>query len=422
MANNNWESLREASFRNVPFYLVDNEGVSGRRAIPRAYPKKEIGWTEDNGAILGQQQINAKLVGDDFQSALERLLNALNQPGPGELVHPWYGRQKVQIGRVTHRLTTEEGDIAYISFEVFEAGERLYPVSTENTSLTTLSAADKVKAALENGDYFAALDGLGDMVDTWLGDMESLVANLPTIPTAVTDWIDRASRFKDLASVIIAKPGELVRQVLNLTSTVNDIVSESPWALRVYDQLRNQWANDRAEKAATRTRDSDLVVTPSSPEAAVFGVATSVPASTIAITDEMQTNIDDFRQLVTLAALVAQAEAIATTEFETSADALDAGDRLAGWLSDAAVGAVEGGRRELWRTLRDLRFAVVNDVRVRGAQLPDLRQITPLETSTVALIAWRETGDTENRDAIVLRNRMRDPSFILPSTTIEVIE
>lgn len=422
MADKSWASLRDASFRNAPFCLVDNEGVSGRRAIPRAYPKKEIGWTEDNGAVLGQQQINAKLVGDDFQSALEALLNALNQPGPGELVHPWYGIQKVQIGRVTHRLSTEDGGIAYVSFEVFEAGERLYPVPKENTSLTTLSAADKVKAALENGDYFAALDGLGDMADTWLGDMESLVANLPTIPTAVTDWIDRASRFKDLASVIIAKPGELVRQVLNLTSTVNDIVSESPWALRVYDQLRNQWANDRAEKAATRTRDSDMVVTPSSPGAGVFGVATSVPASNIAITDEMQANIDDFRQLVTLATLVAQAEAIATTEFETSADALDAGDRLADELSDAAVGAVESGQRELWRTLRDLRFAVVNDVRVRGAQLPDLRQLVPTETSTVALLAWRETGDTESRDAIVLRNRLRDPSFILPSTTIEVIE
>jgi prophage DNA circulation protein len=34
------EDLREASFRGVTFYLVDNEGTSGRRAIPRAYPKK----------------------------------------------------------------------------------------------------------------------------------------------------------------------------------------------------------------------------------------------------------------------------------------------------------------------------------------------------------------------------------------------
>lgn len=127
MATGEWESLREASFRNVTFFLVEDEGTSGRRAIPRAYPKKETGWTEDNGAVLTQQQINGKLLGKNFQKQLEALLRALNTAGPGELVHPWFGIQKVQVGKVSHRLSTEEGGIAYISFEVFEAGERLFP-------------------------------------------------------------------------------------------------------------------------------------------------------------------------------------------------------------------------------------------------------------------------------------------------------
>jgi hypothetical protein len=83
-------------------------------------------------------------------------------------------RQKVQVGRVTHRLSTEEGGIAYVSFEVYEAGEQLFPSGTEDTSATTLSAADKVKEALASGDYFAALDGVGSMVDTLLEDMEAL--------------------------------------------------------------------------------------------------------------------------------------------------------------------------------------------------------------------------------------------------------
>jgi hypothetical protein len=60
------------------------------------------------------------------------------------------------VGKVTHRLSTQEGGIAYISFEVSEAGERLFPAATENTSLTVLSGVDKVKAALENGDFCAA--------------------------------------------------------------------------------------------------------------------------------------------------------------------------------------------------------------------------------------------------------------------------
>lgn len=422
MATGKWETLRDASFRNVSFYLVDNEGTSGRRAIPRAYPKKEVGWTEDNGAVLSQQQINGKLVGNNYQKQLDALLSALNTPGPGELVHPWFGVQKVQVGKVSHRLSTEEGGVAYISFEVFEAGERLFPSPTENTSLTSLSAADAVKEAFANGDYFAALDGLGDMTDSLLDDMEGLVMNLPTIPSALTDWVDRLGRFKDLTGVIIAKPGELVRQMTSLTSSIRDIVSEPPWSLRVYDQLSDQWAGDKATKSATRSLPKDMPVVASSPSQGVVGMASSVPVTGVAMTTSMKDNINDFRQLVTVSSVVAKAEAVATMDFATAEEATNAGDTLAVQLSEQAAIAVENGQRDLWRALRDLRFSVVNDVRVRSAQLPDTRLVNPTTTTTAALLAWRETGDTENRDTIVSRNRLRDPSFILPSTSIKVTD
>ncbi|KEA51790.1 MULTISPECIES: DNA circularization protein [Mangrovibacter] len=422
MATGKWETLRDASFRNVSFYLVDNEGTSGRRAIPRAYPKKEVGWTEDNGAVLSQQQINGKLVGNNYQKQLDALLSALNTPGPGELVHPWFGVQKVQVGKVSHRLSTEEGGVAYISFEVFEAGERLFPSPTENTSLTSLSAADAVKEAFANGDYFAALDGLGDMTDSLLDDMEGLVMNLPTIPSALTDWVDRLGRFKDLTGVIIAKPGELVRQMTSLTSSIRDIVSEPPWSLRVYDQLSDQWAGDKATKSATRSLPKDMPVVASSPSQGVVGMASSVPVTGVAMTTSMKDNINDFRQLVIVSSVVAKAEAVATMDFATAEEATNAGDTLAVQLSEQAAIAVENGQRDLWRALRDLRFSVVNDVRVRSAQLPDTRLVNPTTTTTAALLAWRETGDTENRDTIVSRNRLRDPSFILPSTSIKVTD
>ncbi|HBT4287018.1 TPA: DNA circularization N-terminal domain-containing protein, partial [Klebsiella pneumoniae] len=208
-----WEDLRDASFRGVPFFFRDVEGAGGRRAIPHAYPKKEVGWTEDHGAVLTQQQINAILLGSDYTDQLNRLLAALNTAGPGELVHPWFGVQKVQVGRVTHRLSTEEGGIAYVSFEVYEAGEQLFPSGTEDTSATTLSAADKVKEALASGDYFAALDGVGSMVDTLLEDMEGFVTSLPTLPDALSEWMDRLNRFKDLAGIVAAAPGEMIRDI-----------------------------------------------------------------------------------------------------------------------------------------------------------------------------------------------------------------
>ncbi|WP_239641980.1 hypothetical protein [Edwardsiella tarda] len=151
-------------------------------------------------------------------------------------------------------------------------------------------------------------------------------------------------------------------------------------------------------------------------------MASSVTETALTPTLAMQTNIVDFRQLVIVSAVVAQAEAVAMMDFTTSNEATAAGDKLAQLLSEQAITAVENGQRELWRTLRDLRFAVVNDVRVRGAKLPDIRRLNTSVTTTAALLAWRETGNTENRDEIVAWNRLRDPAFILPTMPIEVIE
>lgn len=411
-----WEDLRDASFRGVPFYFVDVEGNSGRRAIPHAYPKKEVGWTEDHGAVLTQQQINGILLGNDYQAQFNRLLAALNTPGPGELVHPWFGVQRVQAGKVTHKLSTEEGGIAYISFEVFEAGEQLFPTQQEDTTATTLSAADSVKAALASGDYFAALDGVGNMVDTLLDDLQGFVTNLPTLPDVLNEWMDRLNRFKDLAGIIVATPGDLIRDITGLISDMKDLVTDAPWALQVYGQLRDKWDGDRAAQAATKSLVDNIAVNVDT------GFASSVTrSSTIDISDAMQTNVDDFRQFVIVSSLVATAETVATATFETSQDAQRTGDALAEHLGEQAIEAVESGQRGLWRSLRALRFAVASDVRIRSVQLPELRRVSPRQTTPVMLLAWRETGDAEQRDALVTRNRLRYPAFILPSQVIEVV-
>ena len=57
-----FEERLTASVRGVEFLLNTVDGKGGRRAIPREYPKRESGWTEDNGAILTSEQITGKPV------------------------------------------------------------------------------------------------------------------------------------------------------------------------------------------------------------------------------------------------------------------------------------------------------------------------------------------------------------------------
>ncbi|HGY4723281.1 TPA: DNA circularization protein [Citrobacter amalonaticus] len=445
-----WEDLRDASFRGVPFYLKDADGESGRRAIPRAYPKKETGWTEDNGAVLNSQQINGILLGADYQRQLDALLAALNTPGPGELVHPWFGLQRVQVGKVSHKLSTEEGGIAYISFEVYESGERLFPAATENTAVTVRDAADRVKEAFESGDFFEAMDGLGEMLDTWITDIESFVMNMPTTPTVLTEWLDRAGRLRGLLDEVLTMPATFISEAMGLVSGVRDTVSEPFWAMHIYDQLIARWEGSRAEQAATHTLSTDVFTVSPDIYNGVAGFAGSVPDEILTPSQVMLDNIAGFKQLVLVAAMTGKAETLSGISFSqyepytgddhallhsdpvslpagagawTSADdIMRAGDVLASQLSRQAAIAVDGGWRDIWRALRHLRFSVLNDVQVRAAQLPEVRKLHVSTTTSVALLAWRETGNTERRDDIVARNRLRDPSFIHPSQTTEVTE
>ncbi|HAU4693676.1 TPA: multidrug DMT transporter, partial [Citrobacter freundii] len=279
--------------------------------------------------------------------------------------------------------------------------------------------------------------------DTWMDDMENLVVGVLTLPSAITEWTDRLGRFRGLIELAVAKPAGFINDVLNLVSGVRDTVTEPLWSMRVYDQLRNRWqgdqfsgsssspwsspvsptnTSDRATAAALHQLPKYMSVTPGSVTDGKYGFASSLPDVVPELTDAMQDNITHFRQLIVVASLVGQAETVASTEFRSSEEAISAGDTLAEQLNEQAVYAVENGQRDLWHALRELRFAVVNDVRVRSAQLPQTRTVILTTTSPVSLIAWRETGNTENRDAIATRNRLRDPAFILPGKPVEVTE
>ena len=97
------------------------------------------------------------------------------------------------------------------------------------------------------------------------------------------------------------------------------------------------------------------------------------------------------------------------------------GSTLAQRLAELAAAAVEQGDSEVWRSLRDLRLAVLQDTRERATKLPRRRLVNPGTTVPSAVLAWQQYGDAECRDRLVSSNNLRDPAFITPSTTIEVI-
>jgi hypothetical protein len=79
----------------------------------------------------------------------------------------------------------------------------------------------------------------------------------------------------------------MIRDITGLISDMKDLVSEPPFALRVYDQLRDKWEGDRAAQSATKSLVDNISVNTDT------GFASSVtPASTPETTAAMETNIE----------------------------------------------------------------------------------------------------------------------------------
>jgi prophage DNA circulation protein len=85
------EKLLDASFRGVKFD-VQGTGRSGSRSIVQnEYPYVAGADLEDMNLKPRQFRFKVIIWGDDYEDRLQALIDALEAPGTGELVHPVYG-------------------------------------------------------------------------------------------------------------------------------------------------------------------------------------------------------------------------------------------------------------------------------------------------------------------------------------------
>ncbi|MCE7729224.1 DNA circularization protein [Vibrio campbellii] len=416
----NNQEYRGASIRGVPFYVLDIGGTSGRRAVPHAYPKRELGWTEDNGAILGKQKIEAFCLGDDYVSQLNALLEALNKAGASELVHPWFGRQRVQVGEVTHKLTTRTGGYASVSFDVYEAGQRLFPSAQTSTSdeLKESATAARDSNIEEFDEKFDtegapsyAQDSLLDTLNSYTDALMRTVLQLPDLPDALGDWLDAIDAFKYNLGTLIAYPGELARQATDLIYDVQDLVSTPPDALDVYTTVKSRIEGMQAYTEFDNSGVSQNPIDKKTKEN--NALITQLYMSNI-VTEQAVSLSDSLSAMVT--------EQDYSEFWSNSKGAAERAESVQKSIDETALSALDNDMPKSWRALRDVRIKLKRDVDERVILLPQVREVQPITTVPVALLAYQQTGSTESRDTIVKRNKLRHPSFIQPDQRIEIAE
>ncbi|WP_321933704.1 DNA circularization protein [Burkholderia cenocepacia] len=210
------DTLLDASFRGVVFDVQRTDDPIEREVARYAYPYVDGEDIVDMGQKARETSLTAIFFGDDYDERLKTFLNAISQPGPGELVHPVFGSMpSMQFlgGHVSHTAENVDSCLVELRFAKANPGNPFFTgvLTTQRTDATAqvaqtaqdnsvsafAAAMDKLKAAKAG---LRRLNSLRDLMSDTLGPIRNLVTGFRS---TVMDYVDFPRAFaSDLIGLV----------------------------------------------------------------------------------------------------------------------------------------------------------------------------------------------------------------------------
>lgn len=381
------DRLQPGSFRGVPFVTESHDHALGRRLSTHEYPLRDVPYTEDIGRKAREYTLELFVIGDDYMAARDRLREALEYGGPGELVHPYLGTQSVQVREGRLRETMREGRMARFSVTFVEAGLEIAPDTKKDTAWAVEQRSDQLSQAAE--DSFADTFDITGPSRLLTQAKAGLDRVLGGVKDAVGAPLSQLKLSKDIASSLWGTPGGLAQWLMSQLGLLGGLTSASSSAV-----------------ALGLTRQTI-------PTAASTSVATAGTSAQ----PQSQANLQAIDSLVRQSAIAQAAKAAAATSHSTAEDALTVRDALCDAI-DTECGTAPD---VVYARLVDLRVAVVEDLGIRAAQLPRLTAYQLPRTLPAVVVAHQVYGDATREGDIVSRNKVRHPGALPGGTVLEVL-
>jgi len=401
------DKMMPASFRGVSFSVVSTEGQVGRRNALHEYPLRDLPYAEDLGRKAREFTIEGFVIGENYMAGRDKLIEALEAFGSGELVHPYRDRMQVVVSspaRVSE--STAEGGMARFSMTFSESGEPVNPAPREDTGAAVEAAADEAQAETESSfaDFFN-VEGLQDFVPT---------EALATVNEALDGVMDAANGLMD-GSLL----PEFTQQLFGIANTVSSLMRfPANLASGLFGQIRSLAAIATNPLGALSSLRS-LFSFGSSAKPVPHSVPPTAAAPTLIATPsriQQAANQAAVISLVRQAAVIEAARASVKVTPASHDEALALRDEIAGQLETLAETAPDA----VYRALTQLRVAVIKDINARAADLSRTAQYPVPTTQPVLVVAHYLYGDVAQADAIVARNKIRHPGFVPGGRAIEV--
>ncbi len=388
------DQLRPASFRGVPFQVDAADLEAGRRTQLHEYPQRDKPFSEDLGRATRTLSVTAFVVGDDYLQQAERLLAALETPGPGTLVHPWHGTLQVTVGIARVTFSTRELGVARFEIPCVEAGELTFPSVQASTQAQSRIAADGLAqaAADEFAGTFRAQGWPDFVVDGALADINSAIGVL-SVPVPGLEALGYAERLSNALPQIVAsmsQPSKLAGLLSTALGLAGVAAAGTRWASVVQSLARLAASVRLADPPPPAVVTSSRLQANRNTKAINVLIRRTLLAQAVGSSSVMPPTVYD--------------DVVAVRDVLTAsldAEALTAGDRVFVALQAARAGA--------WKDLTE---------RARGSAR--LRSHTPPAPLPALAVAYALYGDAGRAYEIVTRNKIRHPGF-LPALPLQVL-
>ncbi|WP_312584960.1 DNA circularization N-terminal domain-containing protein [Atlantibacter sp.] len=421
------DRLQDASFRGVPFKVEDESSPVGRRVETHEYPNRDKPYTEDIGKITSRPSFSAYVVGDDCFDQRDRLIEALNKPGPGTLIHPTYGEMNVCVdGEIRVSTTKNEGRMVRFDLKFVEAGELSYPTSGAATAKVLTSSCSALDDCISDGFKAFGMDGMPDfiqggvveraggmlgyvsdamkMVDGSVSDAARLlqgdISVLLPPPSSGKGFIDALQKMWRTGNRLYGNTGDIIRMVKTLSgiSMGKDLAPHGVWKT---ESQSTRWQTEQGNTVAGAIRTTALSEAAYAVSTLPAAVASS-PGGISGQTPAVMANVSH--------------PALSNAPSNTPEPDMPSWEELTA-VRDTLNVAID---REMSRTnddrvfiaLRRLKADLNTDLTQRLRQSEKTVTVIPSDTGPALVMAAYAYDDANRAEEIVQRNRIAHPGFL----------
>ncbi|MFU0967146.1 DNA circularization protein [Kluyvera ascorbata] len=419
------DRLVDASFRGVPFKTEDESLTAGRRVETHEFVNRDKPYTEDLGKATSRPKFSAYVIGDDCYEQRDRLIEALNKPGPGTLIHPAYGEMSVCVdGEINVSSSSSEGRMVRFDLRFVEAGELTYPTSGAATANTLVSSCSALDDCISDNFEKFGMDGMPDFVQNGvIDDATSMLGYVSDKMAMVDSGISAAARLmQGDISVLLPPPSSgkgFVDQLQTMWRSGNRLSGNASDLFTMIKNFsgislgsdlapRGVWKTD-SKTTQNQKQQSNYVasaVRTTAISEAAYAV-TTLPAPVITTSEQSQQS--NGWPSVTHPELNNAPDEATVVVVPTWDDLVDIRDTLNTAIEKELSRTTDDS---LFLALRRVKSDLNNDIKSRLAQTQKTVLRTPDEVTPALVLAAAWFDNAARESDIVRRNAVAHPGFV----------